>query len=136
MNDYGLTFHHFGLAVKFPDKAVNFLRGLGYEIGHTVRDDLQNVNLIFCSSESMPAVEVIFPTETEGPLTSLLKFNTEMIYHICYETSNLDRTLSAIKSDRNRVICVSPPKTAVLFSERKVSFYKISGLGIVEILEP
>ena len=65
-NRWGLAFHHLGLAVKEPKTAETFLTGLGYSIGETVFDPLQNVNLSMCSHLTMPDVEIIFPAGSEG----------------------------------------------------------------------
>jgi len=135
MNQLGLSFHHLGLAVTHVDRAVNFLAGLGYYIGESVRDDLQNVNLIFCTHKSMPAVEIIWPTETDGPVSGILKFSNELIYHSCYESPDLESTLAAIRKEHNSIACLSPPAPAPLFSGRKVSFYHVRGFGLIEILE-
>lgn len=135
MINYGLTFHHLGLAVRRHDKAVHFLKGLGYLIGETVLDELQNVNLIMCKSVNMPDVEIIFATDSEGPLASILSHNSELIYHLCFESANLEHSLNAIREDSNRIFCVSPPKPAVLFAGNDVSFYMVSGFGLIEILE-
>ncbi len=135
MNKHGLSFHHFGLAVKQVDRALKFLTGLGYEIGEPVRDDLQNVNLILCTSQTMPGVEIIWPTETTGPVSDILKFSDEMIYHSCYESSDVEASIAAIKAEGNSVVCVAPSQPAPLFGGRKVSFYYIRGFGMIEILE-
>jgi hypothetical protein len=133
---YGLRFHHLGLAVKQPDAAAKFLGGLGYKIGLAVRDDLQNVNLRLCTRRGMPTTEIIYPTETPGPLVPILKSSATMIYHICYESSNREKSLHALEADDNKVFLLSPPQPAVLFGGRKVSFYVVAGFGVIEILEP
>jgi catechol 2,3-dioxygenase-like lactoylglutathione lyase family enzyme len=135
MNKFGLSFHHLGLAVKDVDRALNFVADLGYHASEPVRDELQNVNLVFCTSESMPAVEIIWPTETSGPVSDILKFRDELIYHSCYESSDLQKTLTAIRKEGHLIVCISPPTSAPLFSGRKVSFYNVRGLGLIEILE-
>jgi methylmalonyl-CoA/ethylmalonyl-CoA epimerase len=135
LDSYGLTFHHLGLAVRQPEDALRMLKGLGYKIGETVRDDLQNVNLSLCTRPDAPAVEVIYETETPGPLADILKSNSSMIYHICYEIENLEKGLVALQRDGNIVKMISPPKPGVLFGGRKASFYKIRGFGMIEILE-
>jgi hypothetical protein len=133
---YGLKFHHLGLAVKQPDSAVRFLSGLGYQIGPAVRDELQNVHLALCIRRGMPAVEIVYPTETPGPLAPILKSNASMIYHICYESRNREKSLSALDADKNLIVLLSAPRPAVLFGGRKVSFYAVAGFGVIEILEP
>lgn len=133
-NKYGLEFHHLGLAVRHSADALAFLTGLGYTPSAPVRDPLQNVNLILCTSEQMPAVEIIYPTETAGPLASILKAQVSVIYHTCFQSNDLEYSLRAI-GQANRIIELSPPKPAILFGGRKVSFYMVSGFGVIEILE-
>jgi methylmalonyl-CoA/ethylmalonyl-CoA epimerase len=134
LDTYGLKFHHLGLAVKQAENAVRMLTGLGYKIGPLIRDDLQNVNALFCTSPEAPAIEIIFETETPGPLAEILKSNTAMIYHICYQSGNLENSLAAMQKDGNLVKMISPPKPAILFGGRNVSFHKIRGFGMIEIL--
>ena len=71
-NKWGLAFHHLGLAVKDPEAAAHFLTGLGYRIGPTIFDPLQNVHLAMCAHDQMPDVEIISPADGPGPLDKLL----------------------------------------------------------------
>jgi len=135
MSQVDLTFHHLGLAVHQPEKALAFLRGLGYQCGHVVRDERQNVHLIMCTHPDAPDVEIVFPTETPGPLAGILKDGREMIYHTCYQTSNLAAALQQLEAEVGRALCVSPAKPANLFQNEPVSFYYLEGVGLVEILE-
>jgi hypothetical protein len=136
-NKWGLTFHHLGLAVKEPKTAGFFLSGLGYKIGPMVFDPLQNVHLGMCHHDSMPDVEIICPAEGSGPLDRLLGAHKEgLVYHMCYTSPNLDATLDALESEENlQIFEISPPKEAVLFGGKKVSFYLIAGLGLIEIID-
>lgn len=135
MNKYGLAFHHLGLAVANPHKAKGLLKGLGYSIGEEVEDDLQQVKLIMCQSNHMPDVEIIFSGEIPGPIDNIIQTSGEGIYHMCYTTKNLSETLTQLKRDGNRLICVSPSKPAILFGGKQVSFYMVTGFGLIEILE-
>jgi Glyoxalase/Bleomycin resistance protein/Dioxygenase superfamily len=134
INKFGLDFHHFGLAVAKPEKAVLFLKDLHYNVGDSIYDDLQNVNLIMCNHENMPNVELIYPANKPGPLDIWLKDNSEIIYHLCYSCTDLELTLKQLRL-KHRVMTVSAPKPAILFSGERVSFYKVQGFGIIEILE-
>ncbi len=136
MNDFGLKFHHLGLASKQEQRAISFLEGLGYVCGKKIYDKLQNVNLCLCEHDSMPTVEVVAPAHDSGPLESILAVAEASIYHICYETGDLDRSIELIRNQGQRVISVSYRKPAVLFKGRNVSFYQIRGLGLIELLEP
>jgi len=135
MNTYGLDFHHLGLAVAHPDQAVRFITGLGYTLSPQIYDPLQKVNLIMCHSPGMPALEIISSSGEPGPLDGILKNRTELLYHICFLTRDLTTSLEAMKRDGNQILCVSPPKEAVLFASKPVSFYYVSGFGLIEIIQ-
>ena len=135
MNEFGLTFHHMGLALKKEEDALKFLNGLGYDEGARVYDPEQKVNLRLCTAEGKPSVELVTKGDEESPLDNILKKFNELIYHTCYETTDLEKTLAAIEAVGLRVLPVSAPKPAILFGGRHVSFYTIMGFGLIEILE-
>lgn len=132
---YGLRFHHFGLAARQPERARAFLHGLGYAVGQTVFDPEQNVNLIMGAHPVMPDVEIISPGPEAGPVDQILKEHSGIVYHLCFETDDLAATLDALAADGVGVLTVSRPRPAVLFDERRVSFYLVRGFGLIEILE-
>jgi hypothetical protein len=132
-----LEFHHLGLAVESAEPAKTFLQAIGYDIGDTVRDSLQNVDLILCRHVYMPSVEIISRVGESGPLDQMLaKHRSGLIYHQCYMTRDLLGTLDVMETDLGlRVVCLSEAKPAVLFDGRMVSFYQIDGVGMIELLE-
>jgi hypothetical protein len=132
---FGLTFHHFGLAVRDVPGALKVLEGLGYECADEVYDPLQEVRLVWCAHPIMPAVELVAPTHQPGPVDNILQHTTEVIYHLCYEATDIDAAVDAIKGSGIRVLPVAPPKPAVLFGGRRVGFYQLRGFGLIEILE-
>ena len=133
-NPFGLEFHHFGLAVRKPQKAIRFLTDLNYQIGSETYDDLQNVHLRMGEHASMPDVELIYPADSSGPLDEWLTDHAQIIYHLCYVSENVEQTVAKLRQ-KHRIITISPPKPAILFNFQKVSFYQIHGFGLVEILE-
>ncbi|QUY43028.1 VOC family protein [Acaryochloris marina] len=133
-NPFGLEFHHFGLAVRKPQKAIHFLRDLDYQIGPETYDELQNVNLRMGEHSSMPDIELIYPTDSPGPLDEWLTDYAQIIYHLCYVSENVEQTIDKLRQE-HRIITISPPKPAILFNFQNVSFYQIHGFGLVEILE-
>lgn len=136
LGNTSLVFHHFGLAVRRPGPAIAWCTSFGYEIGETVFDPIQNVNLILCTHASQPAVEIIYGGEGKSPVDNLVQRHaTGIIYHLCYETRDLARALEKLKNDGLETICISPPNPALLFGGDKVSFYKVTGIGLIEILE-
>lgn len=136
MTNFGLTFHHLGLAVRKPECAMAFVQGLGYVAQPSVFDPEQNVNLILCTHAKDPAIEIIFPGSGPGPVDTLVaKHANGIVYHCCYVTSDLDASLRAISQAGLRPFCVSAPKPAVLFGGARVSFYQVVGVGLIEIIE-
>jgi len=136
MKNPHLKFHHFGLAVRRPDEARIFVTALGYRPGEPIFDPAQNVHLQLCMHDMHPAVEIIWPGKEGGPIDKLAQRHTSgIIYHVCYETENLDATLAAFAEMKLRVVCISPPTPAPLFGGRHVSFYNIVGIGLIEILQ-
>jgi catechol 2,3-dioxygenase-like lactoylglutathione lyase family enzyme len=136
MNNPHLKFHHFGLAVRRPDEARVFVSALGYRIGGPVFDPAQNVHLQLCTHETHPAVEIIWPGDTKGPIEKLTERHAAgIIYHLCYETDNLTDALAQFDEAKLRIVCISPPTPAPLFGGRPVSFYNVVGIGLIEILE-
>jgi methylmalonyl-CoA/ethylmalonyl-CoA epimerase len=135
-NPLGLEFHHFGLAVRRPRDAVQFLGGLGYEIGEPVYDPEQNANLILCRHGAMPAVEIIYPAKGKSPVDNLINLRPDgLVYHVCYAAPDLAASLKWLEDNGLRVVCVVPPVPAVLFGGRSVSFYNIVGMGLCEIID-
>jgi methylmalonyl-CoA/ethylmalonyl-CoA epimerase len=131
-----LKFHHLGLAVRRPDQAIAFARALGYNVGEAVFDPEQNVNLAMCIHKSEPAIELIWPGTGKGPIDALVQRHASgIIYHTCYATEDVAAALGGFETNGITPVCISPPKPAILFGGKKVSFYNIPGMGLVEILE-
>ena len=137
--DFGLRFHHLGVAVRKPTDTVQFMRFLGYEVGDAVYDPRQGVNLIMCRHAGpVPDVEIVYPDAARGksPVDAFLRMRPDgLVYHVCYVTADLAGSLAALETAGLRVVCVAPPAPAVLFEGRRVSFYNIVGIGLCEILE-
>ena len=129
-----LRFHHIGLAVPEPDVTFRFLELQGYTEGNRVFDPLQGVNLAMRHHEIMPDFEVIWPGSGPSPIDKMIKRNGTMMYHCCYETDHVDRTLQVIADAGFDIVTISPPKPAILFGGREVSFHLIDKFGLIELL--
>jgi glyoxalase/bleomycin resistance protein/dioxygenase superfamily protein len=134
MNRYGLEFHHFGLAVKFPEAAFRYLDDLGYRAGSACYDPLQKVNLAMRHHERMPDVEVIWPGAEPSPIDLMLKQGDGLIYHICYTSKDVEWSLAALEQAGLEILPLGLPKPARLFDGLEVSFHRISGVGVIEII--
>ncbi len=135
MSEFGLKFHHLGLAVSNEDQALVLLQGNGYKIGDKIFDPEQKVYLRFCTAETSPAIELIIRGPEPGPLEPILKRYNELIYHTCYEVDDLQQTITSMENANLRVLPIAERKPAILFNNKYVSFYKVMGFGMIELLE-
>ncbi len=129
-----MVFHHFGLLSSNAEASCKLLRGLGYEVSTPIDDPLQNVRAYWATHATLPSVEIISPTETPGPVSSLAKKLKQGIYHLCFEVANIAECVELL-SAHSQVVQVSEAKLAILFQNRRVSFYYVENLGLIEILE-
>ena len=130
----GLTFHHFGLAVTDPADAFATLRALGYSEGNMVFDPIQRVNLAMRHHLAMPDVEVIWPGDGPSPIDKMVKRMGTMIYHLCYACPDPEAAIAGLTEAGLSVVQVSAPAPAILFGGQQVSFYSVSGFGLIELL--
>ena len=128
-------FHHFGLACASEEGALKILPCMGYSLGEKVHDIHQGVFLRLCINPLMPSLELITPATEASPINPFLRKNGELIYHTCLEVESVERFESSLRSLGIDFFCLSKPKPAILFGGNLVSFYKISGFGLVELLE-
>lgn len=129
-----IKFHHFGLALKDFNNALSFYKNMNYVCTEPIIDKLQNVELVLCTSKIFPAVELVKPINDQSPIFNYLEKNNEIIYHICWEIYSPDINIKKLFS-KNRAICISKPKPAILFDGRLVSFYYLNNVGLMEILQ-
>lgn len=135
-NDSGLSFHHLGLAVKEPSAALTYLKALGYRHDPWLYDPLQNVKVMMCWHDLMPAVEVIFPGENKGPLDGMLAKRPEgLVYHLCYASAQLSASIESLRRQGLKIFPALPPRPSVLFGGKSASFYLVAGMGLIEIIE-
>jgi methylmalonyl-CoA/ethylmalonyl-CoA epimerase len=130
-----VKFHHLGLALRNDTEALVYLSHLGYTAGEKLYDPQQNVYVRLCTAPLLPAIEIVTPGEGKTPLDPILQRQPEAIYHTCYEVSDVAAYLENLEVGKIRAFCLSPPKPAILFGGRMVSFYRVIGFGIIELLQ-
>lgn len=134
MHQFGLRFHHFGIALRSKENAIRFLSGSGYSVGSFLYDPEQKVWLALCRGEGLPILELVLPGAEDGPLRTLLKRQESAIYHQAYLAHDATTALAAMTASGLQVLTVSPPKPAVLFLGIPVSFHYVSGFGLIELI--
>jgi methylmalonyl-CoA/ethylmalonyl-CoA epimerase len=138
LGDVRLALHHLGVATADPARAAELYRSLGYDVTELLRDPLQNVDLSLARHPrhpALPCLEIVSPTGARGPVDGVLERAGEGVYHTCFETNDREAALAALTRAAGRVLLVSPPTPALLFGGRKVSFHRVPGLGLVELLD-
>lgn len=131
-----LRLHHFGLGAKDEASACKVLRTLGYSLTHRVRDELQGVDLAWCTRPGEPSVEVVVPIDGAGSLAAILAKQETSFYHLCFECDGtLEYTLSSLREQGVRIVTVREPLPAILFGGRRVSFHIAQGFGLIELLD-
>jgi len=130
--DYRLNFHHIGSAVKDLKKAAeSFKRFLNAEFqSNVVSDPVQKVDLMLIKVGGV-AIELVSGDKVSRFISSDSQSSP---YHVCYEVDDFDRFVDEY-SRKDGAILSSPPEPAVLFNGRRVAFFMVRGVGIIEILE-
>jgi hypothetical protein len=65
----------------------------------------------------------------------MLKRTDNIIYHLCYTSRDVAASIAAIEASGLEVLAISEAAAAPLFDGLEVSFYSISGFGIIEIID-
>ncbi|MGY1703691.1 VOC family protein [Geodermatophilus sp. SYSU D00697] len=128
----GLSFHHVGLACRDLAAEADAHALLGYlPEGPVFEDPHQRVRGSFQVLGPF-RVELLEPLDEQSPLTGWLERGVRM-YHVCYETDDLDDALARLRGAGHRV--VSPPAPAVAFGGRPVAFVMLRSRSLVELLQ-
>jgi hypothetical protein len=114
--------------------AFRYLAALDYRDGATCFDAHQRVNVAMRHHDTMPDVEVIWPGDGPSPLDRILKKSDSVIYHLCYTSHDVQKSIAAFETSGLEVLPISEPAPAPLFDELPVSFYSVAGFGIIELI--
>lgn len=127
-----LRFHHLGVACRSITLERRGWEILGYrQEGELFSDPLQGINGLFISGPG-PRMELLEPLPGAETLSPFLKAGTKM-YHQAYEAPDLGMAMEALRKIRAKV--VSPPKPAIAFNERPVTFFVLPNSLIIELIE-
>lgn len=128
----GLSFHHVGLACDdlVTEAAAHALLGFAPE-GEVFEDPHQRVRGWFHTLGAF-RVELLQPLDDGSPLVDWLRRGVRL-YHVCYETDDLDAALEQLRAAGHRT--VSAPAPAVAFDGRPVAFVMLRTRGLIELLQ-
>jgi methylmalonyl-CoA/ethylmalonyl-CoA epimerase len=97
-------------------------------------DPIQRVAVCFLErGEAIePAIELVAPLAEESPIKSVL-LKGGGAYHICFETSDIERTLAEVTG--KACVIVSRPVPAVAFGGRRIAWFFTPTRQLVELVE-
>ncbi|MGY1805632.1 VOC family protein [Blastococcus sp. SYSU D00922] len=128
----GLSFHHVGLACRDlrAEAAAHAALGFAPE-GEVFEDPHQKIRGWFHTLGAF-RVELLEPWGDGSPVEDWLRRGVKL-YHVCYETDDLEAALERLRADGHRT--VSAPAPAVAFGGRPVAFVLLRTRGLVELLQ-
>jgi methylmalonyl-CoA/ethylmalonyl-CoA epimerase len=135
----GLNFklRHVGVAVPSLGPATDVLESLfGYRVISGPFDDpIQKVTVNFLtqSDNDVAEIELIAPLTDDSPIKSMLSKGSGGAYHLCFETSDIEKALAHAKSKGCMV--VSAPAPAVAFGGRRIAWIYTQTRQLFELVE-
>lgn len=127
-----LNFHHIGYAVRDIAKSSAIFINMGYSVSQTIIDPIQNVKIALLSKVDNPLIELVEATDDKSPVLGIISKVGVSAYHICYQTSDIEQTISELK--KQRFLCMFKPVEAVAFGNRKICYLYHSDVGLIELL--
>ncbi|MEO6910187.1 MAG: VOC family protein, partial [Edaphobacter sp.] len=120
----GFKLRHVGVAVPSLRPTTEMLSALfGYKVVSGPFDDpIQKVSVNFLakSDQDVAEIELIAPLGEDSPITSMLAKGGGAAYHLCFETSDIDRAIAHAKS--NGCILLGNPVPATAFQGRRIAW--------------
>jgi len=128
-----LIFHHIGLATKNISLTRNCYQTLGFCATEVIIDPVQKVKVCFLRKDGHPPLELLKPLDAESPVNNILDKVGTSLYHICYETSDMEGAISFLR--KNKFLNIAKPVQAVALINRKIAFLYSKDAGLIELIE-
>ena len=137
LDELDFKLRHVGIAVPSLGPATETLASLfGYKVISGLFDDpIQKVtvNSLAQADEEVAQIELIAPLTEDSPIKSMLAKGGGGIYHLCFETNDIDKALAHAKS--KGCIIVSPPAPAIAFCGRGIAWFYARTRQLFELVE-
>lgn len=102
-----LELHHVGIVVSDLDAAIAAYERLGFTAGeHWLMPQQQIEAVTFASGSGW--VELITPTDPDGPIARYLAKRGDTVQHVAYRTSDLEGELARLEAAGVRLIDTTP----------------------------
>jgi methylmalonyl-CoA/ethylmalonyl-CoA epimerase len=123
-----MKLHHIGIAVKDLQEEIFHISSI-HEVVHqspVLFDQEQQAQLVLLTLSDGTKMELV----SGKPVESFVKKNISF-YHLCFEVDDLDQEIARLTGEG--AFLISPPKPAILFTNRLVAFLQVS-YGMIELL--
>jgi methylmalonyl-CoA/ethylmalonyl-CoA epimerase len=123
-----MRFHHVGIACRDITTEIAEISKIHRILDRSdiIYDENQNVEVCLLSIADGLKIELISGKQVETILKKRISY-----YHLCFEVDNINTELKRL--EKEGAFIISPPKPAILFNNREVSFLNVS-YGIIELL--
>ena len=130
--ELSMQFHHIGMACHNLDTETKHFASLGYQIeGDDFTDPIQGVHGRFLAGQ-FPRLELLVPMNTEeSVLSPYLKSKIKM-YHLAYETPDIEQSIQQLMSCRAKLVV--KPIPAIAFKERHIAFIMLPNMLLIELI--
>lgn len=126
---------HFGVAVADLDQALALYANLfGYRLLRGPYDDpQQEARVAFIGNNSDdPPLELVAPLGAGSQVERVLKKGLSL-YHVCYETPNVDEAIAQLRGQR--CLLLSGPTPAVAYDGRPIAWLYTPNRQLIELVE-
>lgn len=128
-----MKIHHIGYIVKNIKKAVSDFIALGYELeSECIYDEYRKIEIVFLIKDGY-RIELVSPKDKESAIGSLHKKIGNSPYHICYEVSDLKKSI--VEMENEGFLVTIEPQCAPAIGGADVAFLFGSSIGMIELLE-
>lgn len=135
--ELGFKLRHVGVAVPTLGPTTEMLSSLfGYRVISGPFDDpIQKVSVNFLtqSDQDIAEIELIAPLTEDSPIKATLAKGGGAAYHLCFETSDIDKAIEHAK--KNGCILLGQPVPATAFEGRRIAWIYTSSRQLFELVE-
>ena len=103
-----LRLHHVAVVVADLDQALDRYRALGFPAAERFEVPEQQVRVVTFPAGPAGYVELIQPTDPEGPIARFLGKRGEGMHHVAYRVPNIEQALAALAAAGVRLIDETP----------------------------
>lgn len=129
-----MKIHHFGYLTTSIENSFKEFSQLGYtKVDKLYLDENRGIKIQFIRSVSGELIELIESASDKSVVNGLLPNATNKIYHICYYTSDMEKSIKNL--EKRGFFLISAPQPAVALNNSNVAFLLSKYAGIIELYE-